>query len=180
MSQQSWVETIYSQGAGTAIASSTTESLLVSDVNIPANYMYPGRILRITLAGKCSNVVTAPGTQTFRVRWGGISGTVLVASAALTQNVAAQTDKTWFADLYIQCVSAGATGSFMTYGHMQRGNCAVGAVGDIFPDMLPAGSLAAVTVDTTTSKALSISAQASVSTSGTSIQCLGYVLTSDN
>ena len=93
-----------------------SESLLVPDVVIPAMYMYPGRTFALRLAGKISNVVTTPGTITLRVRWGGITGTILVASAAIAQNIVAQTDDTWMLDLLIACRTIGATGSFLTSG----------------------------------------------------------------
>jgi hypothetical protein len=140
--------------------------------------MKAGRILKLTLTGKASNAVTTPGTLTVKIRWGTISGTVLVTSAALTQNVAAQTDKTWTLEAYILCLTSGTTGTFLTWGTMHRGNCAVGAVGDITPDMLPASSNAAVTVDTTIEKALTVTVTPSLATA--SIQCLGGVLESLN
>lgn len=173
MSMQSWVETIFSQGAGSALTAAS-EALLVTDVSIPAGYMYPGRTLHLQLTGKASNVVTTPGTLTVRLRWGGLAGTVLVASAAMTQNVAAQTDKTWTLDAYVRCLTDGATGTFLSWGVMHRGNCAVAAASDLVPDMLPASSNAAVTVDTTAAKLLSVTAQPSLGTA--SITCLGYVL----
>lgn len=177
MSRQSWPEVIavYPQGSTLTAAA---EALLVSDVVIPAGYMVPGRVLKISLTGKASNAVTTPGTLTIKVRWGGISGTVLVTSAALTQNTAAQTDKTWMLDVYVACITVGTSGSFLTWGTMRRGNCAVGAVGDITPDMLPADSLAAVTVDTTTEKNLSVTATPSLATA--SITAMSGVLESMN
>lgn len=178
MSMQSWVETIYTQGSGTTLVSSSSEALLVSDVNIPAGYMYPGRILKIQVAGKASNQAT-PGNITFRLRWGGISGTVL-GSSAFTQAAGALTDQTWYATIFVQCLTAGATGTFLTWGHFQRGNCAVAAVGDIKPDLFPISSLAAVTVDTTTAKALSFTGQFATSSATNSITAMGYVLTAEN
>jgi len=177
MSMQSWVETVYTQGAGPALTAAA-EALLVTDVSIQAGYMYPGRVLHLHLAGKASNAVTTPGTLTFRVRWGGLAGTLLVASAALAQNVIAQTDKTWTLDVWILCLTVGATGTFLTWGVAQRGNCAAAAVADITPDMLPAASLAAVTVDTTTAKLLSVTAEPSLTTA--SITALAYRLASEN
>lgn len=173
MSAQSWEELVYAQGAGSALTAAA-EAKLVGDVTLPAGYMTAGRILRLRLAGKASNVVTTPGTIQFRVRWGGLSGTVLLDSTALTQNTAAQTDKTWVMDLEIRCISDGATGSFLTVGSVTRGNAA--AIGDT--DTLPPASLAAVTVDTTVATALSITAQPSLATA--SIQAMIYSVTSRN
>jgi len=179
MARNTWIETLSVQGAGTAITSTASEGLLFNDVSISPGYMVPGRILNITMAGKVSNAVTTPGTMTFRVRWGGSGGTILVTSGALTQNIIVQTDKTWFAQISVQCITDGAAGTFLTWGHMQRGNCAAAVVADMTPDLLPASGLAVVSsLDTTTVKLLSVTAQSSVTTA--SIQGLGYKLASEN
>ena len=177
MPKATWAEIVYTEGAGSALTAAA-EALLATDVTIPAGHMYPGLVLHCRLVGKASNAVTTPGTLTFRVRWGGIAGTVLVASDALTQNVIAQTDKTWTLDVWILCLTVGATGTFLTWGVARRGNRAAAVVADITPDMLPAASLAAVTVDTTTAKALSVTAEPSLTTA--SITRLGYVLVEEN
>lgn len=173
MSMQSWVETIFTQGAGPTLTAAA-EALGVTDVSIPAGYMYPGRLLRLVVTGKASNAVTTPGLITVRVRWGGLAGVVLVTSGALTQNVAAQTDKTWTAEVYIMCLTAGATGTFLAWGVAVRGNKANAAASDGTPDMLPAGSNAAVTVDTTVAKLLSVTLEPSLATA--SITVLGYAV----
>lgn len=174
MSQALWDELIYrSTGSGPTLTAAA-EALMVTDVNIPANYMTVGRIITVRLFGKASNAVTTPGTLTLRIRWGGLAGTVLVASAAMTQNVIVQTDKTWFAEADIECLTEGTSGTFLTAGRIVRGNQAAAAVADMTPDMWPAASLAAVTVDTTVAKLLSVTAQPSLTTA--SLTCMGYQL----
>lgn len=177
MSKQSWKELVWVQGAGPALTAAA-EALLVTDVTVPAGYMDVGRVLHLHLVGKESSVVTTPGTMTFRVRWGGIAGTVLVASPAFTRNVIVQVDETWTLDVWVMCLTVGATGTFLTWGSMQRGACAAAVVADITPDILPKDTLAAVTVDTTTAKALSVTAQPSLADG--SITCLAYKLTAEN
>ena len=95
MSVQSWCETVYVQGAGTSLTAAA-EALLVSDVQIPGGYMYPGRVMHGIVVGKASSAATTPGTLTLRIRWGGLAGTILAASAAMTQNIAVQQDETIF------------------------------------------------------------------------------------
>lgn len=170
MSMQSWQELIFASLVDGPTLTAASEALLVQDVTIPANYMYPGRILRATIGGKASNAVTTPGTLTLRARWGGLAGTVLAASAALTQNVIVQTDKTFWWEMFITCRSVGASGAFMTFGTAHRGNCAAAAVADITPDLIPANSNAAVTVDTTIAKILSFTAQPSLGTASITAQ----------
>lgn len=178
MSLQSWQETIYTMIGNGPTLTAAAEALMVPDFSIPASYMYPGRVLRATLFGKASNAVTTPGTVTLRCRWGGLAGTVLAASAALTQNVAVQTDKSWWLTFYIQCLTVGSTGTFITFGTAHRGNQAAAAVADMTPDLIPANTPAAVTVDTTTAKLLSFTAQPSLATA--SWTCMQYVLEAMN
>lgn len=174
MSQALWDELIYRQVGNGPTLTAAAEALLVTDVNIPASYMTVGRILCVRLFGKASNAVTTPGTLTLRVRWGGLAGVVLAASAAMTQNVIVQTDKTWFAELDVRCDTEGATGTFVSAGRIMRGNQAAAAASDCTPDMWPTASLAPVTVDTTIAKLLSVTAQPSLTTA--SITCMGYQL----
>jgi hypothetical protein len=169
MSAQGWVDCIATQGPGTALTAAA-EARLIGDVTFPAGYFNAGRAVRVVIWGKASNAVTTPGTITFRVRWGGLAGTLLVASAALAQNVAAQTDKTFRLEFLIRCVTDGASGSVIVFGEAQRGNCAVGATSDITPDVIPASGPAAVTVDTTAAAAIAVTAQPSLGTA--SIQAL--------
>lgn len=178
MSQALWDELLYRQIGNGPTLTAAAEALLVADISIPPFYMMVGRLLCVRLFGKASNAVTTPGTLTLRIRWGGLAGVVLVASAAMTQNVIVQTDKTWFAEADIRCDTEGSTGTFVTAGRIVRGNQAAAAVADITPDMWPAASLAPVTVDTTVAKLLSITAQPSLTTA--SITCMGYQLFSRN
>lgn len=178
MSVQSWEEVLYDMLSDGPTLTAAAEALLVPDVTIPAGYMYPGRILRVHIAGKASNVVTTPGTIRFRIRWGGLAGTLLVDSAALTQNVVAQTNKTFQLDADILCRSVGTSGKLLTTGLIVRGNKAAAASSDATPDLWPPDSLAEVSVDTTTAKALSITHEPSLATA--SITAMHYRLEAIN
>lgn len=173
MPSQGWRDVVYQEGAGSAITAAA-EDELASDVTFPAGYFVPGRMIKLTLVAKASNVVTTPGTIQFRVRWGTISGTVLVDSTALAQNTAAQTDKTVVLEVWVLCLTAGATGTFLTWGKVVRGNAAT--IG--YVDALPPSSLAAVTVDTLSAKALTVSVQPSLATA--SITRMAYLVESLN
>lgn len=178
MSIRNSKSTLYIMPSASALAAITgsTELQLVPDVLIPANTLFPGKVLKGTIFGKASCAVTTPGTQTFKIYWGGLAGTVLAASAALTQNVIAQTDDTWMLQFYIQCLTAGALGTVYASGQLVRGNRAAAAVADITPDLLPATGLAAVTIDTTVDKNLTIGFKSSVTTA--SITAMTYILES--
>jgi hypothetical protein len=52
MSRQTWQEAVsWAVASGTAIAASTTETILFPNVTIPANYMADGRLLRLRAFG---------------------------------------------------------------------------------------------------------------------------------
>lgn len=178
MGAQNWVELLDTIIAdGTQISNSTTETIICPDFNIPAYYMAPGRTLRIYAAGVMSNVVTTPGTLILRLRWGGVAGTVLLASAAQGLDTTARTNALWSMTAYVVCRTAGATGTFMSFGLMQQINVLSSTAANLLPAMLGsagtplASGNAAVTIDSTTAKALSLTAQFSVATSPTNITC---------
>lgn len=174
---QNWVETLDLLTAdGTQISNTTTETIICPDFNIPAYYMSPGRTLEIVAFGVMSNVVTTPGTLTMRLRWGGVAGTVLWASSAQGLDTTARTNSLWRLEGQITCRSAGASGSFLS-GGLMWGNVLSSTASNLLPALLGsagtplASGNVAVTVDTTTAKLLSLTAQFSVSTSPTNLTC---------
>lgn len=161
---------------GTQISNSTSETIICPDFNIQAYYMAPGRTLRIWGFYVMSNVVTTPGTLTLRCRWGGAGGTTLVASGAQGLDTTARTNSIGAFLINIVCRTAGATGTFMSGGIMW-GNVLSSTAANLLPALLGsagaplASGNAAVTVDTTTAKLLSCTAQFSVSTNPTNLTC---------
>lgn len=163
MSRQSWQEAIFWATAdGTAIANSVTEAIVFPNVTIPANYMADGRALRLTAAGRLST--TATPTVRFRLRWGGVSGTVLWDSGTIT--CATVTAALWWLQLLMQVRANGSAGTLFVTGPAMVGSAAAptvasatgapavgmfGSAGDDTP--------AAVTVDLTADAALSLTAQ---------------------
>lgn len=174
MGMQTWRETLFASIADGPTLTAAAEALLVTDVTIPAGYMYAGRVLKATLYGRASNVVTTPGTLQLRTRWGGLAGVLLHDSGAMTQNVLVQTNKTWIAEFLFACRSVGTAGSILPTGWASRGNRAAAAFTDPTVDQIPQTAPAAVSVDTTIAKVLSITATPSLTTA--SITCHNYVL----
>jgi hypothetical protein len=159
MSLQTWSETIFSSVADATAVGTTGEQLAVPNITLPANYMYPGRVLRARLLGIISNIATTPGTITLRARWGGLSGTVLAASAALAQNTSAQTNDAIDLEFIITCRSNGSAGSMFTTGRVLQGNAVT--IPSWFS--IPANGNAVVgSLDTTIAQALSFTGQFSL------------------
>lgn len=173
---QGWEEALDSIiSDGTQISNTTTETIVCPDFSIPAFYMAPGRTLRLWTYGVCSNVVTTPGTLIHRVRWGGVAGTVLLASGAQGLDTTARTNALWYHMAYIVCRTAGSSGTFMSGGILGQVNLLSSTAANLLPALLGsagapnANGNAAVTVDTTTAKLLSVTAQFSVSTNPTNL-----------
>lgn len=118
MPRQTWLEIIgLAQSNGTAIANTTTEAIIVPTAAIPANYMQGDRVLRLTLVGKIS--ATGTPTITFALRWGGVAGTILAQSAAIT--LAAATDAMFRIEMEIVTRASGSSGSLMATGMVYWG-----------------------------------------------------------
>ena len=83
-SLNTWQETLRAEiQDGTAVANTTTETILVPDVVLPPRYlMATGRTLRARIRGRYST--TSTPTITIRQRIGGVAGVAVVASAAFT------------------------------------------------------------------------------------------------
>lgn len=176
------VEPLHSiQSDGTQISNSTSETIVCPDYNIPAYYVAPGRTFRVWAFGVMSNVVTTPGTLTMRLRWGGVGGTALCASAAQGLDTTARTNSLWALLAYIVCRTDGSSGTFLTGGIMW-GNVLSSTAANLLPALLGsagtplASGSAAVTVDTTAAKLLSVTGQFSVSTNPTNLTCHQRVL----
>lgn len=116
MSRQFWQEQIaWATASGTAVASSTTETIVFPNVTIPANYMQDGRTIRIRATGQHSTLGSGTVTLLFGLRWGGVAGTVITKTAAITQ-VISLTAALWDLDIIVQVRSNGATGTVMGNG----------------------------------------------------------------
>lgn len=161
MSRQSWSESLFWAVAdGTAIASSTTETIVFPNVTIPANYMADGRILRLTSAGRLST--TGTPTMRFRLRWGGVAGTVLWDSGTITCG-STVTASLWQNTIIVQTRSNGSSGTLFTMGNTTIGaalaptvGSATGAAAEGIFGSAGDDTPAAVTVDLTADTALSL------------------------
>jgi hypothetical protein len=167
MSRQFWSEAVaWATVDGTAVANSTTEAIIFPNITVAGGYMADGRLLRSTLMGRWSNVVTAVPTLTFRNRWGGVAGTVLSASPAIVTPATATTNAIWEMQSLLQTRANGATGSIFCMGKASMFEDAAATFGTVgnYGVVQPMGSAgaatpAAVTVDLSVDQALSDTAQ---------------------
>jgi hypothetical protein len=109
---------------------------------LPNNYFYVGKVLRITMSGRISSLITTPGTARFDVCLGAAGTTIVFDSLAiLLDSVAAHTNVAWFLELELVCRAIGATTLTTFFPHR-----AVWTSEDILgvPATAPKGSLSAV------------------------------------
>lgn len=180
MSRQFWSEALaWATADGTAIANTTTETIIFPNVVIPANYMQDGRVLRVTASGRYST--TATPTLVFALRWGGVAGTVIAQTAA--QTTATVTAAQWFLEALIQTRSNGATGTVFVQGQLTLHEDAAGTQGTVtnYGMSCPLASAgvatpAAVTVDLTADTALSITADWSAASASNTLTGHVYVI----
>jgi hypothetical protein len=115
-SRQAWMELIsWATADATAVANTTTETIVVPNVTIPANYMQDGRALRLGAAGKYSTLGSGTVTLVFTLRWGGVAGTLLTKTGTITTLIS-QTNAYWEIELKLQTRSNGASGSILADG----------------------------------------------------------------
>lgn len=192
MSRQYWQETLaWATSTGTAIANTGTETILIPNVTIPANYLQDGRALRIRAFG--SYGTTATPTLQFRVRWGGVAGTVMAATTTVTCTSAtgggASMTAMWSAEVIIQVRTNGSSGTAMTNGEviLYQTAAVTAATATTYGLAAPfaSGSTggttpATATCDFTADTALSFTAQWGTANAANSIQCLNYSIESFN
>jgi hypothetical protein len=183
MSRQYWQETLSAAvSAGTAIATSVTETILIPNYTVAANTMQDGATLRGLLSGAYGT--TATPTLTFSIRWGGVSGTVLAKSGAIVTTSAvgggASMTALWWLEFIIQTRSNGASGTLFTNGVATLFTSTVPTAGTVtnygMPAVLASGSTGgttpvAVTADLTAATALSVTATWGTSNAANSIRC---------
>lgn len=186
MPRQFWGETLkWVTVDGTAIATSTAETVIFTDQTIFADYMSGERIIRLLVRGKFSTT-TGPPTLRFRVRWGGSAGVLLADSGTMT-TIASVTNAMFKIDVTIQVRSNGVTGTMLAMGEAMLYGAVAPTVGSATgaPAIaaMSAGGVTApavATTDLTIDKALSVTAQWSASSASNTLTGMQYLLKVDN
>jgi hypothetical protein len=167
--RQNWVATLaWLDADATPVASTTDETIVAPDVTIEAGYMENGRCLRVRAFGKLST--TGTPTMTWAIRWGGVGGTLLAQTEAITMG-SGVSDVNWALEAYLQARSNGSTGTILTAGRVDVHTAAGTVLSNLF-SVSGYDSPAAVTVDLTTAKLLSVTADWSASSASNTLTCL--------
>jgi hypothetical protein len=180
-SRQFWEEQIWwVTASGTAVAATTSETIIFPNVTIPANYMQDGRTLRIRAQGQHSTLGSGTVTLTFRLRWGGVAGTAICITAAITQLISL-TAAYWDLDVLVQTRSNGSTGTLMGNGIVRVFGATAPTIGSAtgapaIAPMTNGGQVtpAVATVDLTSDTALSLTVQHGANSSSNTLTGLNY------
>lgn len=170
---------------GAQVLNTTTETIMTPDYTFAADSIEVHDVFKYTLMGSISTVITTPGTITFRLRFGGVGGTVLATSGAYAPDpTAAGTTITFMIEYYVVCRAVGATGSLLAMGRMNvldfDDASATTLKGNLDMGLIPVAVPAPVTVNTTANAALSPTVQFSVGTATTQLTTLIALLESLN
>lgn len=142
--------THWTEADGTAVANTTTATILHPNFPIPAYALRAGSVLRYVARGKISAISAA--TMRFRLLFGGAGGTVIWDSGAITTN--SPTNAPWKVEVDIIVRSSGASGSVFAMGEGSIGSAAAptvasatGAPGIAYGGSAGVSAPAAVTYD---------------------------------
>lgn len=186
-SRQFWSEQIWwATASGTAVANTTTETILFPNVTLPANYMQDGRTLNIAAQGQHSTLGSGTVTLTFRLRWGGVSGTVICITGAITQLISL-TAAFWNLNILVQTRSNGSAGTVMGNGTALVFGATAPTIGSAtgapaVSPMTAGGQItpAVATLDLTADTALSLSLQHGAASASNTATGLNYTGISEN
>jgi hypothetical protein len=170
-SMQAWEETLYAPLADGAAVTAAAEATMVPIFTLPANYLYPGRLMKWTVMGRQSTAITTPGTITLRLAYSatGLGAVVVAASGAFAPDpTAAATNLTFMVEWWGLCRAVGTSGSMMGWGRIEWSDyddaTVATIVGNLNMRMAPASAPAVATIDTTVARALNPTYQPSVAT----------------
>ncbi|MCC6989932.1 MAG: hypothetical protein IT181_13085 [Acidobacteria bacterium] len=177
-SRQMWAECIaWATADGTAVANSTTETIIFPNVTLPGGYMQDGRLLEMEAFGKLST--TGTPTMVWALRWGGVAGTLLATTEAITMG-SGVANVNWNLRAKIQTRTNGSAGSLIVSGtvlvHTAAGTVAANVFGVSGYDNPAEVSALDLTADT----ALSLTADWSAASASNTLTGHQYDLVSWN
>lgn len=162
-----------------ASAAALASSAALTDISplpnfvLPALTLQPGQVYKLTAGGVFSNTGTPTLLLGFYI--GAIAGTPIAASGAIT-TITGATAWSWTMECMFAVRTGGATGTIFPF----NGKLFMPASLTQFQAAyaLPTAAPAAVTVDMTASKAITVGAQWGTSSASNSIQCHHFAIES--
>lgn len=160
--------------AAVASSASLLDASPAPQIVIPANSLFVGAKLRVVAIGKFSN--TATPTLLSGLYWGGVAGTKLASTGAIT-TVTAAANWPYQLEAEIVCRAIGTSGSLLTWGRV-RMPASLTQFQAEYP--IDSAAIAAVTVDTTAAKALTLGVQWGTSSPSNTFTCNEFVIEAQN
>lgn len=184
MSKQTWREAVaFASGDGPTLANSAVATSIMpvtARKTFEANFLNQvGRVLKVTAAGRVSNIVTTPGTLTLDLRFGAI---VVANGGAMALNVVAKTNVPWYLEwlLVVRAIGNGTNANLMHQGKWMSesvvGSPVPGTGGPgsaLLPNAAPAVGSG---FDSTASQAVDFFGTWSIGDPGNSITCHQFLL----
>lgn len=109
MGVQRWVDVLtvgVTDGPTLTAAAAASCIPTPNKITLTNNFFEPGKVLRLTMSGRISSVITTPGTARFDVRIGGVI--VFDSQAILLDTVAGHVTMPWKLEITLTCRVAGA------------------------------------------------------------------------
>ena len=180
MPVQTW-EAVLNSGAPyqTTDGAAYTASTTITDVSpapqitLPANYYYVGQVFRATAFGLISGVSGINLTMGFY--YGGVAGTALLTSGAITTTTAA-TAWPWHMEAWVEVKTLGSSGTVWSKGWLDLPT----SLTAIARTSMPATQTQPITVDTTTAKAITAGATWGTNSASNTLTLEGYPVSALN
>lgn len=164
--EQRDTRTLFTLTGDTTVANSSTETSLIGNFSgekaLPANFWTVGKTLRFRAWGLVSYDATAAQTLTIRIRIGGVTGTLILATAAFDVAALTQNDDLWRVECDITCRTTGNPGTVIAQGTWSSGTGTF-VVNPFTPPLAP------FNLDTTAAKTFELTADWAVADPGDTI-----------
>ena len=182
--QQGYIAVLLNSIAdGTALTASTSATSLlpvIAKPTLPANYLFAGKMFRVTASGRISTFAATPGTLTLDLRFGSVN---VFSSGAMTLNTTQQTNVGWIYEalLTVRAVGATTTANVLGQGSWQS-HAVIGSpaptAGGAGEHILPYNAAPAVGTgfDSTAAQLVDLFGTWSVNNAANSIQCHQFLI----
>lgn len=177
MPRQQWAQAIgYAPQDGTAVANTTTETILFPNFIVGAYQLQGNATWRLKAYGKLST--TGTPTIQFAIRLGGVAGVLLAQTETIT-NGSGVSNVNWSIEAIIQVRTDGATGTVLVIGDCIVHTSSTAVVHNVF-GVSGFDAPAVATVDLTADQALSLTAKWSAASASNTITGMILVIESLN
>jgi len=175
MPMQAWEACVNSpgQGAGSALSNSTA----ATDISAAPQYqsqtygqMYVGQRWRFTAYGIMSTASSSQGTLNLGFYYGGVAGTALITTSALTPTASASS-WWWQIQAFLEVRSLGSSGTVWSQGYFDSPTSATAVTRTQM-----SGTSQTVSINTTTNSSLTCGATWGTASSSNSITCEGILI----